>query len=102
MAKAIFKVFLNFIKSIVDIFLFPVNALVVNLFPDLSILISTFNNTISTIIGNGLGYFAHLLPPVTKVLIVFYLTLLIGYYTVTVTVHLVLKVIVIIKKLKIW
>lgn len=102
MAKAIFTVFLKFIKSIVDIFLFPINALVVNFFPDLSILISSFNNAVTSILGNGLGFFSHLLPPVTRGLIVFYLTLLIGYYTISISVHLVLKVIFIIKKVKIW
>ena len=102
MAKAIFKVFLKFIKSIVDIFLTPINLLVVNLFPDLSSLINTFNSTVSNVIGSTLGWFAHLLPPTTKSIVLLYLAILVAYYTITITVHGIIKVIHIIKQLKIW
>lgn len=102
MAKALFSVLLKFIKSIVNIFLTPINALVVNLFPDLSTLLSTFNSAVSQIIGGNIAFFSHLLPPTTRTFIIFYLTLLISYYTITISVHLVLKVINIIRRVKIW
>lgn len=102
MAKALFKVLLKFIKSIVNIFLAPVNALVVNLFPDLSNLLSAFNSAVSQIIGGNLAFFSHLLPPTTRTFILLYLTILISYYTITISVHLVLKVINIIRRVKIW
>lgn len=102
MAKALFNVFFKIIKSVVGIFLAPINALIVNLFPDLSKLISTFNAGVEKLLGSGLGFFAHLLPPTTRVIILLWLAILIGYYTISVSVHLILKVIHIIKKLKIW
>ena len=102
MAKAIFSVFLKFIKSIVNIVLAPINLLVVTLFPDFGTLISTFNNAISSIIGGNLGFFAHLLPPNTRVMILLYLGILITYYTITISVHAVLKIINIIRRVKIW
>lgn len=102
MAKALFNVFFKIIKSVVGIFLAPVNALVVNLFPDLSQLLTTFNAGVEALLGTGLGYFAHLLPPTTRVIILLWLAILLAYYGITVSVHLILKVIHIIKKLKIW
>ena len=102
MAKAIFTVLLKFIKSIVNIFLAPINALVVNFFPDLSSLLSTFNSAVSRIIGGNLAFFSHLLPPMTRTFILLYLGLLISYYTITISVHLVLKIINIIRRVKIW
>ena len=102
MAKAIFNVFFKIIKSVVNIFLAPINLLVVNLFPDLSNLISTFNAGVEKLLGSGLGFFAHFLPPTTRVIILLWLGVLVSYYTITYSVHLILKVIHIIKKLKIW
>lgn len=102
MAKAIFNVFFNIIKSIVGIFLTPINLLVSKIFPDLSQLISTFNAAVERLIGSSLGFFAHLLPPTTRSLVLLWLGVLISYYTISYSVHLILKVITIIKKLKIW
>lgn len=102
MAKALFKVFLNFIKSIVNIFLAPINALVVGLFPDLSNLLSSFNAFVEQFIGTNLAFFSHMLPPITRSMILFYLGLLISYYTISIVAHGVLKIIEIIKRIKIW
>lgn len=102
MAKAIFSVFLKFIKSIVNIFLAPINALVVGLFPDLATLLSSFNNAVSQILGTNIAFFAHLIPPSTRNFIIVYLTILISWYTVTISVHAVLKVVNIMRRLKIW
>lgn len=102
MGKALFKVLLKLIKSIADIILAPINLLVVNLLPDLSSMISTFNSAVSRFLGTNLAFFAHLLPPYTKTLILIYLGFLITYYTIVVTAHAILKVINIIKAIKIW
>lgn len=102
MGKAIFKVLLKFIKSVANAILLPVNALVVNLVPDVAEKISTFNNTISTIFGSSMGYISNFIPPYTKTLIIFYLGFLITYYTIVISVHAILKVIEIIKAIKVW
>lgn len=102
MGKAIFKVLLKFIKGVADLILQPINLLVVNLVPDLSNLISTFNSAVNQIIGGNLAFFAHLLPPTTRGLIAFYLGFLITYYTIVISAHAILKVINIIKAIKIW
>lgn len=102
MAKAIFSVLLKFIKGVADVILQPINLLVVNLLPDLSNMISVFNNAVNQYIGVNLAFFAHLLPPITKSLILVYLGFLITYYTIVLTAHGILKIIHIIKAIKIW
>ena len=102
MAKTIFKVLLKFIKSVADLILSPINALVVNLLPDLSTLISTFNSGIQQYVAPNLSFFTHMLPPMTKNILLIYLTFLITYYTITITAHAILKIINIIKAIKIW
>lgn len=101
-AKAIFTVLLKFIKSVADFVLTPINLLVVNLLPDLSNLISSFNAGVTQLIGPNLAFFAHLLPPNTRALILFYLGFLVAYYTTTIAAHAVFKVIKIIKAIKVW
>lgn len=102
MAKAIFKVLFGIIKKIVEIFLTPVNLLIVNLFPDLSSIISTFNSACTSLIGGTLGYFASILPPITRSVILLWLGILISYYTILFSFHLIMKVIAIIKAIKVW
>lgn len=102
MAKAIFSVLLKFIKSIADVILAPINLLVVNLLPDLTTMISTFNTAVTRFIGGNLAFFAHLLPPIAKSIILVYLAFLVTFYTITLTAHGILKVINIIKAIKIW
>ena len=102
MAKAIFKVFFKIIKAVANLFLAPINALVVNLFPDLSSIINTFNTAISRVVGGGLGFFAHILPPTTRSIILLWLGILIAYYGISFTAHVILKIIDIIKRVKVW
>lgn len=102
MAKAIFSVLLKFIKSVADIILTPINLLVANLLPDLTSLINSFNAGVTQVLGPNLAFFAHLLPPNTRALILFYLGFLTAYYTTTIAAHAVFKVIKIIKAIKIW
>lgn len=102
MAKAIFNVLFKVIKSILNIGLAPINLLVVNLFPDFSNLISNFNNFVSTYIGSGIGYFSSVLPPISKNIILLYLTFLISYYTITYSAHAIIKIFKIIQRIKFW
>lgn len=102
MAQAIFNVLFKIIKVILDVVLVVPNLLVKNMFPDLSSLLTNFNSYVVKYVGNGLGWFSSILPPVTKTMILLYLTILIGYYTVTWSLHAYLKVYQIIQKIKFW
>ncbi|MDE5553441.1 MAG: hypothetical protein K2I67_02730 [Malacoplasma sp.] len=97
-----FNIFLNLIKSIVNIFLAPINIVVSTMFPDLSFIISTFNNAVERLIGPSLGFFSHLLPPITRSLISLYLSALLSYYATSFTVHAIIKIVKLIKEIKFW
>lgn len=102
MAKAIFTVFFKIIKGLVNVILAPINLIVANLFPSFSTLISTFNSGVNTFLGNGLSFFLHILPPSCRTLILLWLTFLISYYSISLSIHAILKVYKLIKQIKIW
>lgn len=102
MGSALFNVLFKIIGTIVGIFTAPINLLLINLFPDFTNLISNFNSSVSRIVGGGLAFFSSLLPPITKATILIYLGVVISYYTIAINIHLILKVVKIIKNIKIW
>lgn len=102
MFKILFEVLFSVIVSIVNIVLSPINALVSNLFPGFATMISSFNYVLNNIIGDGVSYFFSILPPNCRGFIILYLTFLISYYTISISVHGFIKVYAIIKNIKIW
>lgn len=102
MAKIIFKVFFAIIKTVANGILALVNPIVANVFPSFSSMVAQFNSYVDTYFTSGLNYFFHILPPNARNLIILYLTILLSYYTITITVHAILKVYTIIKNIKIW
>lgn len=102
MGKILLKVLFNTIYGIVNTILFPINALVSTLFPDFSALITTLSLSIQTFINTTFTWFINILPPYTKVAIIIYITFLITYYTISITLHYILKVFQIIKNIKFW
>lgn len=102
MAKALFSVLFKVIKAIANVILAPINLLVVNLLPNFSSLITTFNNAVSTFINNGVMFFFNILPPNARTLVILWLTFLVSYYSISLSIHFVLKVYKLIKQIKIW
>lgn len=102
MFKALFNVLFSVIKGIVSVILAPINLLVANLVPDVSTMIGTFNTAVNTFFTNTLNYFFSMLPPHCRTFILLYLTFLVAYYTISFTVHGIVKVYKIIKAVKIW
>lgn len=102
MAKAIFTVLFEVIRIVCNVVLSPINAIVVSFFPDFSSLISRFNNILNTYLGGGITYFISIIPPNTKSVIIFYIGLLIAYYSLSASLHIILKVYAIIKNIKFW
>lgn len=98
----IFVLLMKFITAIANFFLAPINAIVVNLFPDFTDMINHFESLVNTYITPGLSWFFHILPPHTQTIILFYIDLLILLYTAVLSIHVVLKIIHIIRNVKIW
>lgn len=102
MAKAIFNVFFKLINAIISVILYPINALVTGVFPDFAEMIATFNYVLDNYIGGGVAYFFSILPPTCRGIVLLYLTLLVAYYTVSASIHAILKIYTIIKNIKFW
>ena len=59
MAKLIFSVFFGIISSVTNIVLTPINAIVVGLFPNLSGILTTFNNAILIFASSPIRLYQH-------------------------------------------
>lgn len=98
----IFRILFSIISVGVNIFLTPINRIVATAFPSFSGIIDTFNMFINNYITPSLLYFFYILPPTTRFIVIFYLELLLILYSVSLTIHGIIKVIEIIKAVKIW
>lgn len=101
-AKAILKVIMKAAKNLVNAILSPVNDLVASIFPSFANLINQFNTFLNNYIGTSLGWFSHLLPPITRTIIIFWLEFLIVYYGAIWTYHGISQLYRLIQKLKFW
>lgn len=98
----IFTLLMKFIVTIVNFILLPINALVVNALPSFTDKINYFESLVGRFVSPTLSWFFNILPPYSRSLIIFYLELLVILYTITIGIHLVLKVIHLIRNIKIW
>lgn len=67
MFKALLNGILNTIASILNIVLSPINNLLSTIFPNMTGLISYFNNGVDTYIGNNLSWFSVYYLPVLNI-----------------------------------
>lgn len=102
MINGILKGILKAITKLLSLFLLPVNALINQLFPNMTTAISHFNTFVSTYIGSTLSFFFSILPPIFRSIIFIWLTFLISYYTIYYTYLAVVKIFDLIQKIKFW
>lgn len=102
MIKAILKGILKMILAILNIVLIPINSLLENLFPTLTVEISKFSSFIQNYIGNGLSYFFNLIPPMTRNLLAVWFAFVVAYYTIYYTYLGITKIWGVIQKIKFW
>lgn len=98
----IFQILFTIITTGVNLFLTPINRIIATAFPSFSNLITSFNTFLDTYITPSLLYFFYILPPNTRFIVIFYLELLLILYSISLTIHGIIKVIEIIKAVKIW
>lgn len=102
MIKSILNGILKMITKLLNVFLLPINALIENLFPDMTSAISTFTNFIDNYLGTGLSYFFNIFPPIFRGLLGLWFTFVISYYSIYFTYKGAIKVWSVIRKVKFW
>lgn len=98
--------FLDFIlwliSIIVKVVLIPVDFLFKLILPDLSLMLTNFSNSLIHLSTAPFSYFFHMLPPITKTVLVLWLTLMISYYTIIWTYRGIILIPKVINKIKFW
>lgn len=102
MIKAIINGILNILMKVIDIVLTPLNLLFENLFPSATNLISNFNMFVDNYVAGGLVYFFEILPPITRSILVIWLTFVISYYGIYYSYVGIKKIFDVIQKIKLW
>ena len=101
MFKALFNIILNMIASVIQIIVWPINQIIVNVMPDVSDKILVVTNTLNTVfdaITWGLG----LLPPFVVETLLFIVTIEIAKHTIFLSTHVLIKVWNVFQKIKFW
>lgn len=101
MFKALFNIIINLLATIVQLVLYPLNAVVENLLPDLTDRITYITSNVSSIFDNA-AWFVNILPPVTREVIFFAVSVLIVKYSIYIGTHAVIKIWNLFQKLKFW
>lgn len=99
MAAKIFNILFGAIYGIAQLFLLPINTLISTMFPNMSEAVNHVINGINLFLGNGLMWGFNLLPPISRSLVLTYLSFLVIYYTITISVHSIIWVLNVLKKL---
>lgn len=95
------KIF-SLIGFIVDFVLFPINSLISMIFPNFSNAIQTFSEGLVSFVSFPISYFAYHIPPLTKSIILLYLAIMLGYYTILWTYRGIILIPTVINKIKFW
>lgn len=101
MFKALFNIIINMIASVIQIIVWPINQIIVNVMPDVSDKILVVTNTLNSVfdaITWGLG----LLPPFLVETLLFIVTIEIAKHTIFVSTHVLIKVWNVFQKIKFW
>lgn len=105
MANAIFKALLTFVANVIGVFLAPIDLIIVNAFPRLNHIVTSWNTQfqgLSSYLAHGIGYVINLLPADTARAVWLYLGVVLSIYTITISIHLIVKLLIIIRNVKFW
>lgn len=101
MFKLIFNGIINLLATVIQIVVWPVNAIIVNALPDLTTQINQVSSGINTLF-NGMGWSLGLLPPGILGVLIFILTVEIAKHTIYLSTHTLIKVWNVFQKIKFW
>lgn len=101
MFSAIINFFLNLVATLIQVILIPINLIITNVFPDLSIQVSQVSNGISELFS-GIGWALGVLPPGVLPVLLFIITIEICKHTIWANAHMIVKVWNVLQKIKFW
>ena len=72
----------SILAILLNIIITPIDALFKSIFPDFSNALVSFNNGISLLASAPIGFIMYHIPPITRTIILLYITIMIGYYSI--------------------
>lgn len=101
MIQAIFRFLLNILATLVQVVVYPINALFTTILPDLSSKITQVTTGINSLFV-GMNWALGLLPPGVIQVLLFMLTIEICKHTIWASSHMITKVWLVLQKIKFW
>ena len=101
MIQAIFRFLLNLLATVIQIVVWPINAIIEATMPDLSNQIAQVTNGISSLF-EGIGWALGFLPPGVLAVLLFMITVEIAKHTIFISTHTLIKVWNVLQKIKFW
>lgn len=101
MFKALFKIIINLLATIIQLIVWPINQLISATLPDLTTKISDVNSTITNVF-NSMTWALGLLPPIVIETLLFIITIEIAKHTIYLSTHTLVKVWNVLQKIKFW
>lgn len=101
MIQAIFKFLMNLLATVIQIVVWPINAIITATLPDLSDKIQSVAEVFATVF-NTITWATGLIPDSIIVTIIFILTVEIAKHTIFTSTHTLLKVWNVLQKIKFW
>lgn len=101
MIQAIFRFLINFLATIVQKIVWPINQIIIATLPDISSKINEVTTGFSNLFG-GIGWALGLLPPGILPILLFILTVEIAKHTIYISTHVLMKVWTVLQKIKFW
>lgn len=102
MINAILTGIMKFLLIIVQSIMAPINTILVSLFPDIFSYLAKFIYVLENIIVEYAYYFLSILPENTRLLVIYYLSFLVSYYSIYGIILVVSNVFKLIRNIKFW
>lgn len=93
---------ISLIGNMINLIVFPIDTLIRTMFPDFSSMITNFNSAVDYFLTTPISFIMYHIPPMTKSILLFYITLLIGYYSIIFIYKGIILIPQLIRKVKFW
>lgn len=101
MFKALFDIIIGLLATVIQLIVWPINAVITATMPDISSQITQVGTTLGNIF-TSMGWAVGLIPAPVLAVLVFVVTCEIAKHTVFMSTHMVLKVWNVLQKIKFW